>query len=313
MSVANPCETSMFISNSLFKNCIVFFTEAIRHFNQGIDKYENKIMAIITTQMALELSIKYTIANQYDVKDIFESINNISDDDLLDAFKNNKLRVKEFDRLKNYMKAKREYSEILSTEFNYMDKFQLYRNRLVHQNYNFSKEEELQLKNDIVHIFVYILYVLLSGDVNAEEYREYVFEYIPPEEYEKLLLDSTFSKEIKEKFKDEYGELYICPDCETRTLTPHKKCYKCLYLFDNPAIYKYLECSYCSKKLVLVDALNIDDQSDHCLRGICLNCQEDTIVYKCPKCQGFYNIENFKSDNCIPFERCIVYDRKINT
>ena len=77
-----------------------------------------------------------------------------------------------------------------------MEKFQLYRNKLVHLNHNFSKEELNQLEDDIIHVIVYVLHILLSSKVSDKEYREFLSEYIEHSEYEKLLSNSAFYKAL---------------------------------------------------------------------------------------------------------------------
>lgn len=294
------------IKSALFRNAIVFLNEAIYHFNLGIKQYHNKILAIVDLQMSLELSIKFTIANYFSINDIFEekSIVGLSEEEILLGFQDNKLKVKEFEQLKNFLKGNKCFCTEFSREFSLMEKFQNYRNKLVHQNYNFSEEEEMTIENDIIHIIVYILYRLLSNDISSSDYNEYLYEYIPKDEYKKLLANEKFAKEIKLKFETEYGKLYMCPLCSTNSLTPMKKCYKCLECFDDRHFFGYIRCKYCEEDYVFFDAGNMDCNSGFA-KGLCLNCQEDTIVYKCPKCGEYSDLEEFGNKMCTP-DRCIM-------
>ena len=51
------------------------------------------------------------------------------------------------------------------------------------------------------------------------------------------------------------------------------------------------------EKMVICDALNIE-YNHNMARGLCLNCKEDTTVYKCPKCHRFVNAELFDERDC---------------
>ena len=293
------------IKTALFRNAIVFLNEAIYRFNLGIDNYDNKVLSIVDLQMSLELAIKFTIANYRSASIIFEekSVAGLSDEKILSLFQDNKLKVKEFEKLKNFLKGDSFFSSELSSEFSYMEKFQNYRNKLVHQNYNFSEDEDAAIENDIIHIIVYILYRLLSNDISSSDYNEYLFEYIPQEEYKKLLSNPKFAEEIHAKFEFEYGKLYMCPLCSTRSLTPLKKCYRCLESFDDGNFFGYVKCKYCGEDFVFFDAGNIDCNNGF-IKGLCLNCEEDTVVYKCQKCGDYSNLEAFGRKMCTP-EHCL--------
>lgn len=48
---------------------------------------------------------------------------------------------------------------------------------------------------------------------------------------------------------------------------------------------------------VICDAVNIEYNNNY-IRGYCLNCDNDTTVYKCPKCGQFINAELFDKTKC---------------
>lgn len=55
--------------------------------------------------------------------------------------------------------------------------------------------------------------------------------------------------------------------------------------------------SYCGEEMVICDAVNIEYNNNY-IRGYCLNCDNDTTVYKCPKCGQFINAELFDKTKC---------------
>lgn len=294
------------ISTIIFKNAIVFLNDSIYHFNCGIEKYDYKILTVVEIQMALELAIKYRLVTDHDIRIIFEKVdNNYSEERIIDDFERNKLKVKEFDRLKNFLKSDPYYNEIFSHEFIYMEKFQLYRNKLVHSNYNFSEKENTELSDDIIHIIVYILHHLLSSPIDDEEYREFFYDYMVKEEYEKLLSNPQFYSSLQDMIDYEYGDPYYCPICDRKLLTPHKKCLGCLNNFSDTQIYGYIKCARCKEEMVIYDNCNIDINTT--LRGMCLYCLQDTVVYKCPKCGSVTNLEALNPNDC-RFDYCF-YDQ----
>lgn len=247
--------------------------------------------------MAIELAIKMRITVDYGIKCILENVdNNISDDEVLEKYKNNLLMVKEFEALKNFLKSKKEYNLFFSEEYSYMERFLKYRNKLVHFDYNFSDTEYLQLKDDIIHIIVNILHVLMSSLVSDDEYRKFMVDEIDKREYEKLLNNPKYQKALLEMINHEYGDAYFCPICGRDLLVPTKKCLGCLENFDNPNIYGFVECNYCGKEAVLYDNCNIDYNEE--IRALCLSCKNDTFVYKCKVCGNVSNIESMNKNIC---------------
>ena len=267
------------------------------------------LLAIVDIQMSLELAIKVRVAQDHGVTAILQHADaEISADELAQKYEKNSLRVKEFESLKNFLKSKREYNHILSGEYAYMDRFQKYRNKLVHFDYNFSDEECVELENNIIHIIVYILHALLSSDISAEEYREFIFENIQSSEYNKLLKNPKFYSELQNVILQEYGEIYFCPICDRNLLTPAMKCLGCLLNFRDTSTYGFVPCQFCGKETVIYDALNLPINTG--LQGLCVNCSEYTTVYRCTLCGEVYNLERFDPDECKP-GYCAVFNEAV--
>lgn len=285
------------ISTSLFQNSIIFLNDAIKHFNNAMQGHSGRILTVVEVQMAIELAIKYRIAEDYGSKMIFDNVPpDIDDNELERLFAENRLSTRDFENLKNFLKSKEEYSRKLSKEFKYMEKFQLYRNKLVHLSYNFSQKELNQLEDDIIHVIVYILHILLSGKVSEEEYRQFLYSYIEHEEYEKLLSNRKFYTTLSDMLNKEYSKLYFCPICDRTLVIPHKRCVGCLTSFTDTNAFGFVSCGYCGEDMVIYDACNIDINTT--LLGLCLNCKNDTMVYKCEKCGSIVNLELFDDSKC---------------
>lgn len=281
---------------SLFQNSTIFLNDAIKHFNNKQD-HSNRILCIVEVQMAIELAMKYRITEEYGSKTIFDNISSdIDDNELEKLFIENKLITSEFENLKRFLKGKEEYCRKLSNEFKYMEKFQLYRNKLVHLSYNFSQTELNELEDDIIHVIVYILHTLLSGKVSSDEYRTFLYEYIEHKEYQKLLSNRKFYLALNDMLNKEYSKLYFCPLCDKRLVTPYKRCVGCLTDFNDTNAFGFVSCGYCGEKMVIYDACNIDINIT--LQGLCLNCENYTTVYECKKCGSVVNLELFDDTKC---------------
>ena len=302
------------IVNQLYRNSTVFLNDAISHLNKGMESYKDMVLAVVDIQMSLELAIKVRVAQDFGIRTILEKIHKdtpIEDtpiEEIIQKYESNSLRVKEFDALKNFLRSKRYDYQRLQDEYTYMEKFQKYRNKLVHFNYNFSETERNEIEDDIIHILVYILHALLSSDLSTEEYREFIFDYIDTEEYRKLLRNPKYRTELHEVIDDEYGESYSCPICDSGLLTPTMKCLGCINDFNDRTAFGFVQCKYCGKETVIFDNLNISDND--MLRGLCVSCGEDTTVYKCKRCGNVINLELFDFEDCT-IDHCAVYDEPV--
>lgn len=284
----------------LFQNAIFFLDEAISYINRGVSDRRNMILAIINMQISMELALKSSLATNFGLRTILvEKQANLSEKELQRLYEENNLKIKEYDSLKNFLKTPQGNIEAYNFEkpqYKYMERFQKYRNRILHSSYVFSNDEIQQMESDLIYVLIHILGVILS-DRTDEEYRTFVQEYLNGREYSKLLKNSVYNKELQIFLQEEYDKLYMCPICGANTLTPYKFCARCLANFDIPSAYAFVKCGNCGEKMVIGDALNIEYNSNYA-RGLCLNCGEYTMIYKCPKCHNYVNSELFDVTNC---------------
>lgn len=83
--------------------------------------------------------------------------------------------------------------------------------------------------------------------------------------------------------------VFDCIVCNNRTYSQDEDyCYCCNFLGED---YNMIDCDYCKeKRCVIYDNLNIHLNQNE-MKGLCLNCGEDGIIYQCPKCELAYNLE----------------------
>ena len=121
------------------------------------------------------------------------------------------------------------------------------------------------------------------------------------EEYTKLLGNQKYRRELENMINNEYDDVYFCPICSRRLFTPIKKCLGCLNNFNDSHAFGFTKCNYCGKDTVIYDKCNLEINSF--LRGLCINCENDTVIYRCKSCGNVYNFESKKNEMCSP-EHC---------
>lgn len=285
-------------AKSLFKNAIIFIDSAIGFINKGLNDYANMVQAVVNLQFAMELALKSSIVSYRGVRTILISKQcNMMDSEIEKLYYNNKLKIREYDDIKNFTKGKERLYDFERREYKYMEMFQTYRNSVLHSSYIFSEQEKQDMEKNILYTLIHILGILMS-DETFQENRVFMQEYLNNHEYSLLLQNSLYIKELNNFLRQEYENLYTCPYCSTKTMTIDYKCARCFNIFADRYFFEYVKCNYCGEDMVICDAANIDNDKSHMIRGLCLNCGEDTTVYKCPRCGSFVNVELFGNTKC---------------
>lgn len=303
-------KNSIDIQEELYENSLLFLINSIpiitKEKKQGISK-EEAILSSVSIQISLELAIKFYLANNYGIKAILlNKYKDDSDELIYEKFISNDLKTKEFDTLKNFIKSIRT-SPLNTSEINIIEKFQKYRNKLVHISYNFKENELDSIKADYIYLIVHVISKLLAEKYDyspSELFREYLSNI----QFEQLVSFPLYVENMQ-KMASNYGQALYCPICNNRTLSSNRlHCFSCCEYFDNPA-YGFVSCAYCSIDLrtVIYDSANIQ-ANQNMMRGLCLNCEEDTYVYKCLKCKESYNMEDLLLTQICNDNECIYFE-----
>ncbi|TWH78155.1 hypothetical protein [Sedimentibacter saalensis] len=288
-------------ATALFNNAVIFLNEAVGFINLGLNERRNIVLSIVNIQIAIELALKSSIVNYYGVRTVLmDPQSRMTDEEIEKLFRENRLKLKEYNMLKNFTKTKDANIEVYNfekTQYKHMEQFQKYRNQILHSSYIFSDEEIKKIEQDIIYVLIHIMGILMS-DSTDYEYKHFMQEYLNGREYSKLLHNPIYNRELYEFLENEYDKLYTCPYCSTRTVTPYKYCARCLTNFDvSKDIFAFVKCGWCGEEMVICDSGNIE-YNNNMIKGLCLNCGEDTIVYKCHKCHDFVNVELFDKSDC---------------
>ena len=119
------------VFTALVHNASTFLNCSIQAINRGLSNRNNKIIAIVNLQMALELAMKAKVVKHYGIRYIIQNLTaGTSDTEIQEKYNNNELKVKEFENMKNFLKSERMF-DFEKLEYQYMNRFQTYRNKLV--------------------------------------------------------------------------------------------------------------------------------------------------------------------------------------
>ena len=109
-------------ARSLFKNAVIFLDSAIKYFNEGLDYHVNMVQSIVNLQFALELALKSSVTSQYGIRTILiNKQKELKDSELEELYLANKLKVREYDDIKNYIKGKGYLFGFNRKEYKYME------------------------------------------------------------------------------------------------------------------------------------------------------------------------------------------------
>ena len=163
----------------LFRNAVIFIDSAIGYINKGLDSYVNMLQAIVNLQFAMELALKSSVVSYCGIRTVLVS-------------KQSKLKVREFDDIKNFTKGKKHLYNFERKEYQYMELFQKYRNCVLHSAYVFSEQERRDAEKDIMYALIHILGILMSGENTAD--RQFMQEYLNDSQYALLLKNSIYNQ-----------------------------------------------------------------------------------------------------------------------
>lgn len=289
----------------LIDNSIVFLKDGIERLvnkDKGDDDYiEHDLLTLTCTsfQISLELAIKGLIIERAGIRSILNNKQSeLSDDEIENLFKNNDLKTLDFDAQKNFIKSKNYISDLSKEEFKTIDEFQIYRNRIVHFSFKFYEGDLFDLKYDIIYYLIHIIFKVLLSDRHQDRKPSEFLEYtLGKDLHKKLIHYPPYVYAMERLAKENSNKVFNCIVCNNRTLSQEEDyCYCCNFMSD---AFTMINCDYCKeKRSVLYDNLNIQ-LNGSMIKGLCLNCDEDGIIYECPDCGLAYNIETSDRNKCI--------------
>lgn len=285
------------IYDSLVDNAFLFFKEGfVRLLDR--DKYKTGkidvgLLTITCTelQIALEIAMRAVLVKASGINSILtRSQSQLSEEEIKELYGNNALKVTEFDAEKNYIKA-HHLSRLSKEDFNVIDRFQTYRNKVVHFTYDFSEEQLATFRDEVLYYIVHVVLVLLADTTTGETPSEYLQSKLGYEIYKRLMNYPPYVKAMEKYATKESNPIWTCVGCSHRTYSPEfDYCYLCGY--ESITGYRRVDCCRCgTKKSVIYDNLNIHLKGNHHqMTGFCMNCERHTTVYECPTCGEAHDV-----------------------
>lgn len=281
----------------LYNNSVLFLKDGIERLvnkDNGEDDYiERNLLTLtcISFQISLELAIKSLIIERSGIRQVVtKKQQNLTDSEIEKLFKDNELKTLDFDVQKNFVKSKNFIGDLTKDDFKTIDEFQTYRNRIVHFSYKFYEGDLFDLKYDLIYYMIRIIFKVLQSKRHQDERPSEFLEYTLGDELHKKLIHYTPYVYAMQRLATENSRrVFDCIVCNNRTYSQDEDyCYCCNFLGED---YNMIDCDYCKeKRCVIYDNLNIHLNQNE-MKGLCLNCGEDGIIYQCPKCELAYNLE----------------------
>lgn len=298
------------VYEQLYANSIVFLKDGIERLvnndNGDIDFIENDLLSLTCTsfQISIELAIKALIIERSGIKKIIETkYHSLTDTEIEQRFINNDLKSLEFDTQKNFIKSNNFIEDLTKDDFKTIDEFQKYRNRIVHFTYNFANSDLYDLKYDMIYYLIQIIFkILLSKKHQDEKPSEFLQFTLGAGLHKKLINYKPYVSAMERSAKENSSKVFNCIVCNNRTFSKDEDyCYCCNFLSEN---FTLINCDYCKEKeSVIYDNLNIY-LNQNTAKGLCLNCDNDGIIFECPECKKAHNIETNFEKMCTN-EKCI--------
>ena len=299
-----PFEKKIF--DTLINNSFLFLSEALSRLIDRDPAREGKLdtnLLILTCaelQISLELAIRATLVKLAGINCILKSDQaNLFEPEIEELYNKNALKVTEFDKQKHFLKSSN-ISRLTNKEFKEIDRFQVYRNKIVHFSCEFSDVQLTELRDRVLYYIVHVILVLLADTSTGETPAEYLQSKLGFEFYKRVMAYHPYIKAMEQYAAKNADPVWTCIGCFHRTYSPEfDYCYCCGY--ETLAGYRRVDCGCCgTKDSVIYDNLDIHNEgNNHMMRGFCMHCEEDTYVFECPKCGEAHDItKNFEREYC---------------
>lgn len=270
--------------------------------DDGLSK-EVAIVSTVFIQMAFELSLVARVVSEYGIHGVVKGGDSmLGEKELLAKFDSNDLDTKTFNALKQ--RAVEQFYFLNEDDQYLVDDFQRMRNKLVHLNYEFSPGDLYDLKYDIVYFLVQVVIPMLSKEESRPS--EVIASKLDGGDFYRLIKFPPYASRMYQKAKQFSDDVYKCFYCGNESLAAggygNEHCYSCNQDYFHVGFADCARC--CSRNSIIYDSLNIEFQLDRTLKGVCLNCDEDDLMYSCASCGSVVALEATSYERCHPDYCC---------
>lgn len=270
-------------------NSLLFLEEGVRGLLDDGKKSatDSMILACTHIQIALELAMRAYLLRNKGLKSILDrkqqKIGNEAEIEKLYA--DNKLKVVEFDTMKNLLKGK-DVSVFKKDDFKIIEEFQTYRNKLVHFCCPLAEDEMWRMRERLMYYVVRVVLCLLYDNFEEKKPAEYFEELLGWDFYRTLINDKGYITAIEQLAKDTAKEVGLCPICGRDAYSIGEEfCFFC-NIQPQDDEWGRTECIACGhKNSVIYDRLNIHNTGNHhSMPGMCQCCEAHPEIFECPVC-----------------------------
>ena len=144
-------------------------------------------------------------------------------------------------------------------------------------------DELYDLKYDLIYFIIKVIIPTLTKEYSR--FSEVISMNLDKKDFLKLVKFPPYAYEMHNVAKENAKNVYNCIFCGNHSLAVDfgaEHCYSCGRDFNHAG---FIDCPYCkSERAMIYDAMNIDNQKDRIIKGRCLKCENDDLVYLCKQC-----------------------------
>lgn len=276
-------------------NSLLFLEVGVKRMldNDKLSLEDTLVLSCTNIQISFELAMRAYILRVKGLDSILDrkQQGKYTDEEKEKLYQDNKLKVVEFDGLKNQLKRK-EYDVFKKEDFTIIDEFQTLRNKMVHFCCSLEERELCELREKLMYYVVRVVLCLLYDKYEDKRPTEYFEELLGWDFYRTLINEKGYIRAIEKLAKENAKDVGLCPICSRYTYSITEKfCYFCNVQPQDDE-WGRTDCIACgSKNSVIYDRLNIHLKGNHhSMPGMCQHCEAHPDVFECPICgQSHWN------------------------
>lgn len=270
-------------------NSLLFLEDGVKRLISGGHKgiTDTIVLSCTNIQISLELAMRAYLLRNKGLDSILEKDQRkkYTDEEKEKLYLANKLKVIEFEAMKNQLKGK-DVSVFKKEDFRIIDDFQTYRNRLVHFCCSLKENEIAELREKLMYYVVRVVLCLLYDNYEDKRPAEYFEELLGYDFYRQLWNDRGYIRAIEQLAEERTKDVGLCPICSRYAYSIDEEfCYFCNIMpWDDE--WGRTDCIECGgKNSVIYDRLNIHlGGNHHSMPGMCQLCETHTHIFECPIC-----------------------------
>lgn len=252
----------------LYNNAVLFLKDGIERLvnkdNGESDFIEHDLLTLTCAsfQISLELAIKSLIIEREGIRMIISKNQQcLADEEVEKLFKENKLKTLDFDIQKNFIKSRNFIEDLSKDDFQTIDEFQTYRNRIVHFSYKFYDGDIFDFKYDLIYYLIRIIFKVLQSKKHQDEKPSEFLEHTLGNELHKKLIQYTpYVCAMKRLAEENSRKVFDCIVCNNRTYNQDEDyCYCCNFIGEP---YNMIDCGKNAQNAPLateeIDPLKLD-------------------------------------------------------